>query len=120
MMKFFSEALKIRNLFGVAIFSLILVYLMRDTIARVAAGGEGDNLPLLLGFLFFVILGVTGIAGYYAIAGKDADKGNVTVSGSKKVVNTLKNGGSVDVRDSEDVKTTIDNAGGATDPEKKT
>ncbi|MBL7802347.1 MAG: hypothetical protein JNL02_01330 [Saprospiraceae bacterium] len=120
MMKFFSEAIKIRNLFGVAIFCLILVYLMRDSIVRVAGEGENDNLSLLLGFLFFVILGVLGVAGYYAIVEKDADKGNVNVEGSKKVTTDLKNGGSVTVRDSEEVKTNIDNAGPAADPEKKT
>ncbi len=120
MMKFFTEAIKVRNLFGVAIFSLILVYLLRDTIVRIAGEGDNDNLPLFLGFLFFVILCVLGIAGYYAIVEKDADKGNVTVRGSKKVKNTLKNGGSVDVRDSEEVENNIDNTGASADPEKKT
>lgn len=120
MMKFFNEALKIRNLFGVAIFSLILVYLMKDTIHSLAVAGDSDNMNLLLGFLFFLVLGVVGIAGYYAIVEKEVDKGSVSVRGSKKVETKMKGGGSVDVRDSEEVKTDIDNSGGAADAEKKT
>lgn len=118
MIKLFSEALKIRTLFGVAIFGLILVYLFKDTIHRFS--GNESALALFLGFLFFMVIGILAIAAYYAMARQEVEKGSVTVRGSKKVDTTLRGGGSVEVRDSEEVKTNIDNTGSAPGSEKKT
>ncbi|GAB4492567.1 MAG: hypothetical protein OHK0019_14750 [Saprospiraceae bacterium] len=119
--KLFAEVLKIRNLFGVAIFSLILLYFFKDIIQALALTGDSGTLNLLLGFLFFMTIGVLGIAGYYAIAEKEIEKGSVTVNHSKKVDTQMRGGGTVTVRDSEEVKTDIDNSGTSSDSgEKKT
>lgn len=71
MQKLFSEALKVRNLFGIAIFSLIIVYLFKDTIQKFA-----DNesiLGLFLGFLLLMIICVIGLTAYYAISEKEIE-----------------------------------------------
>jgi hypothetical protein len=64
---------------------------------------------------------VLAVAGFYAIADKETEKGSVSVRDSKGIETTVRGGGEVDVRDSEDVKTVVDNPGAnAADPEKKT
>ena len=127
MTKLFAEALKIRNLFGVAIFSLILIYLFKNNINTLAIAGDSDNLNLLLAFLFFIIIGVLGITAYYAIAekeiekeNKEVDKGHAIVKGSPKADTTILGGGKAEVTDSEGAKTRIENPGIASDSEKKT
>lgn len=121
MEKIFVQALKVKNLFGVAIFSLLLLYFFRDNIQTLALAGDSGTLNLLLAFLFFTIIGVLGIAGYYGISEKEIEKGSVSVRGSKDVDTRMRSGGTVDVRDSENVKTDMDNTGAsAADPEKKT
>ncbi|MEZ4985323.1 MAG: tetratricopeptide repeat protein [Saprospiraceae bacterium] len=118
MMKFLEKALAIKTLMGAAVFSLIFVFLMRDTITQVA--GDADSLALVLVFLFLVVLVVLGVAGFYAIAEKEIDKGSVTVEDSEKVKTRLTNGGSVVVEGSKEVETIIDNtSSSATPPEKK-
>lgn len=116
----FSKALQVKNLFGVAIFSLILLYFFKDNIQALAMAGKSDAMNLLLGFLFFTVIGIVLIAGYYAISASEVERGTVTVRKSKGVDTKLKGGGTVDVRDSEDVKTDIDNSGSNASPEKKT
>jgi len=121
MEKIFAQALKVRTLFGVAVFGLVMLYVFKDTIENLALAGDSNNLNLLLAFLFFSIFGVLAVAGFYAIADKETEKGSVSVRGSKGIDTTVRGGGVVDVRDSEDVKTVVDNPGAnAADPEKKT
>ncbi len=122
MTKLFTEALKVKTLIGVAILSLIMLFLFKDSIQAVALAGDNEALSLLLGFLVFMVIGVLGIAAFYAISAQEIGKGSVTVQGSKRVKSDLRGGGSVEVGNSEDVETKIDNSGlsATTDPEKKT
>ncbi len=121
MEKFFAEALKIRSFIGAAVLALLVVALFREQLATLA-GTNPDAFSNLAAFLFFTLLGIVGIAAFFAISKSEIDKGSVSVCSSKKVKSTVSGGGTVDVRDSEDVETSIQNPPAATaaDPEKKT
>lgn len=98
----------VKTIFGVCVFSLALVYLLKDTLVSIASIGS-DQFSLFLFFILFVIIGVSGIAGFYAIAKKEIDleksrKNVAKIKGSKKVKGTQKGeGGYIDIEDSEDI-----------------
>lgn len=79
-----KKAASIKNVFALAAVGFGLVWFFRDTIEKLALAGDSSTLNLLLAFLFFMVVGVVGVAVFFGISKEEIGLSKEKIEASKE------------------------------------